>query len=352
MSHITDYKQISVIQNLISVADRFLILISKPVDPDCVGTGLAIRWWLEQQHKQARILSLFPIPETMHSFPDIEVIRFLKPESFSATDNEIVILVDGSSWMQFLGSAWRHILKRLDITKIINIDHHEPDDIYDSIPDLCVRQKSSSTAQLFFETFLSSFSFKPPARVADYLYRALVYDTRNFRNEHYPGMFQFAEALINLGADHARVNDVQLSRKEIDFLLWAIQHTQYFPQLQSTLLAVPAEQSSDLEASFGPNWQDYDSLYKEVFLRQIAGYNYGLILIDNRDGTIKLSWRTRSYGCHCSIADIAQKAGFKAGGHRNAGGGIFTGDLRSAQALLLAALESSLQQQTQKIADR
>jgi len=317
--------------------------VSRPVDPDCVGTGLAVRWWLEQQQKEARVACLFPIPETMQSFPDIHLMDLYKPDIFRLPDDHVIILVDGSSWMQFFGPAWPDIVRRLDRAKIINIDHHEPEDISASIPDCCLNRRTSSTAQLFFESLMEPSRIHPSSRVADYLYRALLYDTRNFRIEPYPGMYRFADALLRLGADHLSAVDTRFSPKEIDFLTWAIAHTEYLPILQTTLLAVSSSHARALAASLGAEWQDYDSLYKEVFLRQVAGYNYGLILIDNRDGTIKLSWRTRSCGSFCSIADVARRAGFRAGGHRNAGGGFFQGDFDEARTLLLASLRKSLQ---------
>ncbi|MCP4717552.1 MAG: hypothetical protein GY868_20720, partial [Deltaproteobacteria bacterium] len=70
-----------------------------------------------------------------------------------------------------------------------------------------------------------------------------------------------------------------------------------------------------------------------------------IILIDNLDGSVKLGWRTRNYGNHASIGAVARSAGFTAGGHRNAGGGKFSGSLAEAQARLLNALTQELSKQ-------
>jgi nanoRNase/pAp phosphatase (c-di-AMP/oligoRNAs hydrolase) len=66
------------------------------------------------------------------------------------------------------------------------------------------------------------------------------------------------------------------------------------------------------------------------------------MLIDKRNGTVKLNWRTRNYGNHLSIADIARSAGFQAGGHRNAGGGMFEGALVNAREQLVGALRAAI----------
>ena len=87
---------------------------------------------------------------------------------------------------------------------------------------------------------------------------------------------------------------------------------------------------------------DFDSLYKETILRQVKGYNYGIILQDMGNGTVKLGWRTRSYGNHISIADAATQAGFRAGGHRNAGGGVFKGTIGQAREALIDEIRNRL----------
>jgi len=340
----TNSTQITNIQNLINASGSVLVVISRPVDPDCVGTGLAVQWWLAQQGKQARIVSFFAVPDTMKQFPDIGSVTLEQVGAFAFDGWQALVLVDGSSWGQFFGNNWQQILKRIDIAKIINIDHHEPEEIQAAIPERCLIKSTSSTAQLFYESFLAAFPVKPHSRIAEYLYRALLYDTRNFRIDLHQGMYRFADALVALGVDHAKTVDISYDVREFDFFLWALAHTQYLPELQATLLAVTDTDARELEQKLGSAWFDYDAIYKEVFLRQIAGYNYGLMLIDKRNGTIKLNWRTRNYGSNISIADIAREAGLQAGGHRNAGGGTFRGTIEEAKTKLLAGMEKAFGQ--------
>jgi len=59
-------------------------------------------------------------------------------------------------------------------------------------------------------------------------------------------------------------------------------------------------------------------------------------------GGVRLTWRTRNYGGHLAVAEIARRAGFRAGGHRNAGGGSFDGSLADARARLLAQFRRAL----------
>jgi nanoRNase/pAp phosphatase (c-di-AMP/oligoRNAs hydrolase) len=319
-----------------------LIIVSRPVDPDCIGTARALRWLLAAQGRTASIICFFSIPSNMTGFPGMDEIIVAQPGSFDFSPFDLFITVDGSSWGQFFGDEWQHILGRLDMARIINIDHHEAEEIMLAIPGQCLNSTTSSTAQVLYEHFIEPSGLTPPAGIADCLYRALLYDTRGFRNEMHTGAYRFAEALIGLGADHARAVDVNYDMREVQYLTWAIEHTEFISDLGLMLLVIDAGRLAELEALLGKDFLDFDTIYKETIQRQIEGFHYGIILTDKLDGSVRLTWRTRGYGSHLAIADVARAAGFRAGGHRNAGGGIFKGSIQDAQARLLELLREKV----------
>lgn len=330
------------IQNLIRNSDNILIVVSTPIDPDCVGTALALCWWLTKHNKQAQAISFFQIPQKMADFPGISEI--LQPDSstFEFNKYQLIILVDGSSWGQFFGNNWKKILQTLNINKIVNLDHHVPDEIQAAIPERSLNVQTSCTSQLLFEYFIKPDDIKPPSHIAEYLYLSLLYDSRMFKNEIHPGEYQFAQELLCLGINHSKAVDTNYSLQEVKFLAWAIEHTQFIPNLKLTLLLIDAKLNNELQQRFGESWKDFDAIYKETIQRQITGYNYGIILIDNMDGTTRLGWRTRNFGNTICISETAAKAGFRAGGHRNAGGGTFIGSIEKAKEQLLQEIRKAL----------
>jgi len=330
------------ISALMASSTDALIIVSRPVDPDCIGTALALRWLLAARNQKASIVCFFSIPFTMTGFPGIDEVTVAEAASFDFAPFDLLITIDGSSWGQFFGDAWEKILSRIDLTRIVSIDHHEPEEIMQAIPDRCLNVKTSSTAQVLYEHFIEPSQLSPPACIADCLYQALLYDTRGFRNEAHTGAYRFAEALIALGADHAKAVDVNYDIREVQYLNWAIEHTEFISSLGLMLLIIDAGRLAELEALLGKDFLDFDAIYKETIQRQVAGFHYGVMLTDRLDGTVRLNWRTRGCGSHLSIGDIARQAGFKAGGHRNAGGGLFTGSIESAKARLLAQLRQAL----------
>ncbi len=332
------------ISHLIEQAAAVCIVVSDPVDPDCVGTGLALAWWLETRKKPSEIVSFTAIPEHMRDFPDIGRIRCVDEKTWSLPESGIAALVDGSSWSQFFGKNWEAVLKKIDLSRIVSIDHHEKNDIYESIPRCCLNVQAACTAQVLHDYFLACGPVQPPPHVADYLYLALLYDARMFKNEVHAGEYAFAEKLIELGADHGRAVDTNHEQCEFDFFAWAVPRTEYLPGLRMTMLELHAGRVEELKKMFGDDFAECASLYKEVFKRQVRGYDYGIMLRDNLDGTIRLNWRTRNYGTTLSIGDIARSAGFHAGGHRNAGGGLFRGTIADARERFLREMRAAMGQ--------
>jgi len=215
-----------------------MIMVSDPVDPDCVAAALTMRWILAQQRTEAVIVSRFRIPATMRDFPGIGLVQVydtLLPD-FSAFDS--LVLVDGATWSQFLGRDWEQVLDGLDLRRMINIDHHAPDDIQAAAPRTCLNMQLSSTAQVLYECFILPEKTQVPVEIADVLYRALLYDSRNFKNEIHPGEYTFAATLIEQGADHGRAVDVNVDMREVRFMAWAVENTEFIADLCLSMLCL------------------------------------------------------------------------------------------------------------------
>ena len=333
------------IQQVLGRSRSVMIMISDPVDPDCVAAALALRWMLAQQYKETLIVSRFRIPATMLDFPAVWRVQVYETNLPDFSRFDALVLVDGATWSQFLGRDWKNVLAGIDLRRVINIDHHMPEDIQAAVPRTCLNMQLSSTVQVLYESFIKPEKMRLPVDIIDVLYRALLYDSRNFKNEMHPGEYAFAEMLIANGADHQRAVDVNLDREEVRFMVWAVEKTEFIKDLFLSLLCLDSARQQELASLLGENWSEFNSLYKETILRQIKGFHYGLILQERPlEGSVRLSWRTRNYGDHLSVAEIARQAGFKAGGHRNAGGGSFHGSMVEARTRLLHAFRQACAQ--------
>ncbi len=319
--------------DLLKHAKKVLILCSSPPDADSFGTGLAIGEWLQKSGKdEVQVASRYPIPDTFVDFPGIEEIKILAElteEEFIETlsQYDLLIVEDTPIWSKVLGNEYDKILQYLrDGQKpVIHIDHHGNQEIHHSDFVISVSAELSSTAEVFYTYLLrKSETLHIDTKIADHLYLAIVGDTGYFAYENVSAStFAVASELLEAGADHDKWHDINIHKNAIDFIGWAIQKTRYDADLKLMYLVITPKEQEELEQIFGTDWLDYNHYYKAVVLRKVRGYDYGIFVYDQPDGTSKFSWRTRNYGETADLRDLLAGAEHipQVGGHRGAGGG-------------------------------
>jgi len=342
-------KNLEVVEKIldkVNKANNILVIASNPIDPDCLGTSLSIKWWLEKLDKKVKIYAFSYIPDSFSEFPKIEEVvqNQLYKVDFSFFD--LIVLPDGNSLGQFFTNDFEKHIKDIDKSKLVNIDHHVEGEISKDPEILTLNVKESCTAKVFYDYFLKDSKIKLDAEVSNWMYYALIGDTGRFEWEVNPTTFSFADLLIKNGADHYKITNYSIDKRSIDFLLWAIQRTNYYPESETTILEMDSQNVSEAVRLFGNDWisQDLDRYYKETFLRRVKGYNYGFILTTSRDGQTRLIWRTRNYGINLHILDILNNYsyGFKGGGHINAGGGSVNLQIRECSTRIIKDITSGL----------
>jgi bifunctional oligoribonuclease and PAP phosphatase NrnA len=194
---LTTNQIVSKILNKIKSAQTILVVCSKPIDPDSLGTALAFKIWLEQIDKDVTVINSFRLSEDMKNFPNVDQINF-NQENPNLNKYDLVITLDSSIWSHLFIN--KEIVSKQNLDKFVNIDHHFPADIAEDIPDTTLREPSSSTAEVFYTYFLTDNS-KITSQMATHLYLALVGDTGNFKWAIGANTMKFANALINAGAD-------------------------------------------------------------------------------------------------------------------------------------------------------
>lgn len=320
----------------IEVAKKILVLTSKPIDTDSLGTTLSVRWWLKKKGKDVRACVFSNIPEHTKAFPDIDQIeqRYVNEVDFQEYD--LIILVDGNAFRQFFTSQYRPVVRTLDKNKLICIDHHEPDEILEELGNNYFGVVDSCTAKVFFDYFVEPSGIKLDSTVAQYMYMALIGDTGVFRYALYSDTFAFAQTLFDAGVDHFKATDWSMPKAMMEFTAWAIQNTTYYPNLQSTILEITDAKYDELNRIFGDDWEasDLSRYYKNVFIGMVKGYPYGLILTTVRKNpdaiNTKLEWRAKNFNAPIDLMQTFQNAGFVARGHKKAGGGTISVSVEEA----------------------
>ena len=81
----------------LGASERTAVVVSDPIDPDCLGTALALVWWLTAQGRQASAVSFVRIPGTLQTFPDVDTVTVADPLQFDFDAYDLVVLVDRES---------------------------------------------------------------------------------------------------------------------------------------------------------------------------------------------------------------------------------------------------------------
>ncbi len=312
------------IQKKIKESNSFLIVASRPVDFDCLGTALATQWWLNKLGKlNTRVVTFNWRNELADKFPDVEKVEFLYPDKVDFNDFDCIVLLDGSDWKQFLGDNWQDFVQNISKEKFVNIDHHTEGDVSKDLLDFSLRVDDSCTAKVLYEWFIKSSGAALDSDVATWLYWALMGDTGRFMYAiKNPGTYTFAADLYSAGVDHDKAVEYTVSKETMDFTVWAINKTKYYPEFGLTVLVIDEEDDKFLAEQFGNGWQErgLHKYYQQVFMRTIEGFPYAIDLWHEKNGGTKVGWRTKN-GSKIEIMEIYKAIGVKVGGHRNAGGG-------------------------------
>lgn len=330
----------------ISNSSKILIIPdASRVDYDCLGTAIALKKFLQKLGKEDVKTYIFAkIPDYLNSFGNIshEVeTKYINEVDFNYYD--LIFIVDINDWDRALTRDYQKILDNVDKNKFINIDHHIGGTISKDIPDNILNFHDVCTSKVLYDTLIEPSRIELDSEISNALYLALIGDSAVFRlirND----TFEFAQKLINNGADHNKITDffLTVSKGAIDYFQLALENTKYYPDLKLTVLAITEDLYNKFEAKLGDDWRkdDYAQFYKDNFIAKIAGYDYGITFRwdPSAKGT-RISFRTRSNESR-ELLPVLESLGFKVGGHRNAGGGFANTTPQDAEKKFVEAMKA------------
>jgi len=231
----------------INKAEKILIIASKPIDYDSLGTALTIDWWLKKIGKKEIFIYTFAyIPDNFRTFHSLERVVQNQMSKVDFKFFDLIILADGNSWRQFLTNDYNKYLSEIDKNKVVNIDHHEQGELNEILADSSLRVLDSCTSKVFYDFFIEPSGVVLDKEVSTWMYLALIGDTGTFSFGIYPKTFSFADLLINNKVDHIKAVDFDITKNSMDFLVWAIKHTDYYPEIQSTIFLIDDEKNKEI----------------------------------------------------------------------------------------------------------
>jgi phosphoesterase RecJ-like protein len=241
---------------------------------------------------------------------------------------DVLIVLDTSAWAQL--GAMGDVAKAMR-EKVLVVDHHVSED---DLSDRWFKDTSAeATARIVYEIGLR---LKVPLskRIATPLYAGLSTDTGGFRFPNVSGeSFRVAARLVDAGADPTAIYR-ELFEQDSLARLHLVGRTLAGAQAShgGRVIVSTVRQSDIKEVQAQP--ADTEDLVNLTLA--VKGTEVAVILIEQPDGRIKTSFRSRS-----QVDCNALAARFGGGGHKAAAGAILPGPFDVAHEQVLAAVDDA-----------
>jgi len=309
------------------------VVLTSHVRPDCdaLGSELGMLGILEAIGKDVRIVNAQATPAGLAWIDPAHRLESLAGgvKKQDLLDRDLLIVLDTSAWAQL--GAMGDIAKEMR-ERVLVVDHHVSED---DISDRWFKDTSAeATARIVYEIGLR---LKVPLteRIATPLYAGLSTDTGGFRFPSTSGeSFRVAARLVDAGASPPTIYR-ELFEQDSIARLHLVGRTLAAAEVshEGRVILSTVRQSDIKEVHALP--ADTEDLVNLTLA--VKGTEVGVILIEQPDGRIKTSFRSR---CHVDCNALAKT--FGGGGHKAAAGAILPGPFDAAREQVVAAVDAAV----------
>jgi phosphoesterase RecJ-like protein len=317
---------------LINKSSDVLLTTHIRPDGDACGCIVALCETLTTLGKNVKMLLLSELPVWY------EFLFEQQPEVFSKKteiDADLVIIVDTSTYNQLPG--FDKYLKQSD-KPILVIDHHATSE---TIGDVRLIDSSAAATALIVFDLLKYAGFPVTKKIAEALFVAVSTDTGWFQFDNTDSRaLKVCAELIDAGVNPSRMyRDLYQNFSPQRFKLMTAMLNTLELHLDGRL-AVQHLTQADFKRA-GAKFSDTENLIDEC--RRISGVEAAALFVEQDDGRIKISLRSRGAIDVCKIA-----AKFGGGGHKMAAGAYLSGPIEKAKQLVNQQVEQEFAKDKKK----
>jgi phosphoesterase RecJ-like protein len=317
------------IREQIQAAQRFLIVSHIRPDGDAIGSLLGLGMALIQAGKDVRMVLVDGLPQNFRFLPGSDQIH-------RGTGNldsfDYVIVVDCSD-LQRVGALANGRPLLGDRVPDLNIDHHITNLNYARL-NLVVPEQVATAAIIAFNLPFWGLSYNQS--IATALLTGIVTDTIGFRTSNVtPQALRLAAMLMEHGADLPEIYTLALVSKTFEAAqYWGLGLGKLQRENDGDLVCTTLSME-DRQAAQYPGNDDADL----VNMLSTVDSEIAVIFVEQKNGHVKVSWRSRS---GYDVSKIALQ--FGGGGHAAAAGADISGELEFVQEQVLKATRALLEQ--------
>jgi len=339
-----DQKFIEIIQDLKTV----LIISSRPLDFDCISSGLILKKYLESLGKKVTLMfpskikkedrKFYSFLPFLNEIKDEDTRGVLKKKNF-----DLLILLDGMNGAQFYDSS-----KNTDNPPDLNIyptrvhiDHHVSDPEHLGTHTLQDSSYSSTMEVILDKIIPDEFI---DGNIATLAYNAISSDTGNFQWNFHPSTLKKAAFLLEKGADPFTIIDkifFSKSKTYLQMLGLATLNIEYLDDLKTIFLFLSYKKIQDLKLT-DHQLEELKSSFSYDIARSVAGYARGIMLYEPKKGKVQLSARGSNTQNKINLPDLFASIGAIGGGHFNACGADIQGNFEEVKQKLIGTIKQSV----------
>lgn len=299
------FKESKTLLELVNKSQNFVLLCHEGPDEDSLISCLVTQKVLEKMGKQADIFSVDEIGIQYRYLDADNRIKVAETNNIDYSVYDVFFALD-------VNTITRLGIKK-DIGfggKIVNIDHHEGDGCGDI--NLIDGMAGATCALLYY--LFRDWSVQLDKDLLDLILIAIVADSGVFQYPVSAEVFRTVAELLDNGGDY--VNTIYRINQNYDLMVlkfWSevIDRIQIDSEHRFAFVIIPYEVTNKYE-----NYGVRSRQVADTYLRSIKGTDFGIVIMEEKDGTAKISIRTRTPGYY--VADLVTSLG--GGGHLTGGG--------------------------------
>lgn len=326
-------------QDYIKTEKSVLIIASRPLDFDSLGSGLILKKYLEFLDKKVTLMHSSVVSKEEREHYSIlpffnEIVFADTREVLSKKNADVLILIDGTNFVQYYQENSKLQSPNLQAyDKIMHIDHHLA--LPEKLGTWTLQKQLSSTAEVILtEIVPNEFIDK---NIADLGYAAIVGDTGNFKWALSPETFKLASKLLDLGANSEGIVDrffFSRTKLYLEMMAYGIINCEYNEEAQSQFLFLPYEKLQKDEINHHKLAVLKDAFQEEV-ARTVKGYPRGFMIFEETLGKIVISARGNNLTNKINMPILLKEIGGNGGGHLNACRAETEGDFKQIRQQLI-----------------
>ncbi len=320
--------------DMIRSASTVLLTAHQRPDGDCLGSEIAMKRILEKLGKTVYVLNPHPVPPTLAFLdPDNELLGLADatPEERDRINQvDMILVLDTSSWAQLADIG--PLLQASPAPKMV-LDHHFKGD--DIGAERFIDDHAEATGTLVVRA-AEALGVPLDKRIADAAFIAIASDTGWFRFASVTAeTYRTVAELIDAGAvpaDLYRQAYEQESLGRIRLIGRTLQQTE--SHFDGRVMFTSIMRDDLRQAGALPS--DTEDIINMTL--QVRGSMVAVLLSELKDGTFKISFRSR-----CDVDCSRLAAQFSGGGHKKAAGASSALPFEETKAALLDAIGKALE---------